>query len=127
MRKNWSWIIIENKRILLIKRKFNKKNNPNYWSFPGWWNEDNDSMEETTIREVREEVWLKFSQLELFVENKNEKCHFFRYIWKWEGTIVLQEEECDWYWWFTYEEAKKLLISDKVVELVDKLREENYI
>jgi len=45
---------------LLIKRKYTKKNNPNFWAFPGWWNENNKTMEETAIREVKEEVWLDF-------------------------------------------------------------------
>ena len=127
MRKIWSWIIIENKRILLIKRKFNKKSNPNCWAFPWWWNENNETMEETAIREIKEEVWLKFSELELFLENKTEKHHFFRYIWKWEWLIVLEESECDWYWWFTYDETKKLLISDNMLELVNKLNKKSYI
>lgn len=123
----WSWIIIENKRILLIKRSYTKKDNPNVWAFPWWTHELNETSEETTIREVKEEVWLDFTPQILFLENIFQGKHFFRYIWEWKWTIILQEEECDWYWWFTYEETIKLPISWNMLELVNKLKEENYI
>ncbi len=84
-------------------------------------------MEETAIREVKEEVWLIFSELKLFLENKTEKHYFFRYIWKWSWNIKIQESECDWYWWFTYEETIKLPISKNMLELINKLQKENYI
>jgi len=128
LRKIWSWILIDkNKRILLIKRKYTKKNNPNYWAFPWWWNENNETMQETAIREVKEEIWLDFVVTKLFLEQKNSSNNLFRYLWKFSWKIIIQEEECDWYWWFNYEEAKKLLISENINILIEKLNNENLI
>ncbi len=128
MRKIWSWILIdENKRVLLIKRIYTKNSNPNHWAFPWWWNEKNETMEETTIREVKEEVWLDFIPTKLFLENINIKKHMFRYLWDFSWKIIIQEEECDWYWWFNYEEVKKLLISENMNNLIEKLHKKNLI
>ncbi len=128
LRKIWSWILIDkNKRILLIKRKYTKKNNPNYWAFPWWWNEENETMQETAIREVKEEIWLDFVVTKLFLEQKNSSNNLFRYLWKFSWKIIIQEEECDWYWWFNYEEAKKLLIAENMNILIEKLNNENLI
>jgi len=123
----WSGIIIENKRILLIKRKFNKKAFSNYWA-PAWWGqEENETFEETAIREVKEEVWLDFIPTRLFIEEHTENTSLYRYLWDFSWKIDIQEEECDWYWWFTYTEAKKLLIAKNIEEIIDKLYEENLI
>jgi 8-oxo-dGTP pyrophosphatase MutT (NUDIX family) len=124
MKKVWSWILIDEiKRVLLIKRKYTKKNKPNFWSFPGWWNENNETIEETAIREVKEEVWLDFYPTELFDEHISWDYHLFKYLWKYSWKIIVQEEECDWYWWFSYEEVKKLLISEHMNDLIEKLHE----
>jgi len=125
MRKIWSWILIDKFwRSLLIKRKYNKRSNPNYRAYPWWWNEENETMEETTIREVKEEVWLDFKPTKLFLENINWKNHLFRYLWEYSWKIIIQEEECDWYWWFSYDEIKKLKISSNMRDLVEKLYSE---
>lgn len=122
----WSWIIIIEKRILLIKRKFNKKQYPNYWAIPWWWAENNENWEETSIREVKEETWLDFIPTKLFIKYNDKYCEFYRYIWTVSWKIIIQEEECDWYWWFTFDETKKLLLSDNMKKLIEKLHEENY-
>lgn len=127
MKKIWSWIIIKNKRTLLIKRKFSKKDNPNLWALPGWKNENNETMVETSVREVIEEVWLNFSNLELFHENKTANHHFFRYIWDATWNLKIQESECDWYWWFTYNEILNIPISENMLELTEKLHHKNLI
>ncbi len=125
MRKIWSWILIDkNKRVLLIKRIYTKKNNPNYWWFPWWWNEENETMEETTIREVKEEIWLDFKITKLFWVSEYWKSHLFRFLWEYSWKIIIQEEECDWYWWFSYEETKKLLMSENMIYFLKKLYDE---
>ena len=125
------WILIdENKRILLIKRKYNKKNYPNYFALPWGWCENNETPEETVIREVKEEVNLDFIPEKLFIKDKLENennLEVYRFLWKYSWKIVLQEEECDWYGLFTYEEAKKLLINKNIYNLLEKLHEENLI
>jgi ADP-ribose pyrophosphatase YjhB (NUDIX family) len=130
MKNVWSWIIIQDKRILLIKRNKNKKTLADFWALPWWWQEWDETPEETTIREVKEEVWLNFEIESLFCESPNEEVqelHHYNYIWKAVWKIVLQEEECDWYWWFNYEETKYLPIVDRMKEIIKKLFNENLI
>lgn len=57
-------VIIENKKILLIKRK----NNPfkDQWALPGGFVEYNERVEDSVVREVFEETGLKTKIIELF-------------------------------------------------------------
>ena len=100
---------------------------PDYWAIP-WWNHENDeTAEETTIREVKEEVWLDFIPNHLFLEEINENYHFHRYIWEHSWEIKIQVEECDWYWWFNLEESLALKINENMVNIFNKLKEEGYL
>jgi 8-oxo-dGTP pyrophosphatase MutT (NUDIX family) len=127
MKNVWCWIIIRDKRILLIKRSKNRKFLADFWGLPWWRQEWNEIPEETTIREVKEEVWLKFEILRLFTKNIIEKVHYHDFLWNWTWKIVLQTEECDWYWWFTFEEAKYLPIVARVRDITEKLVSKNLI
>lgn len=127
MRKIWSGIILHENRMLLIKRSRNKKENPNLWAFPGWGNENDEMMEETVIRELKEEVGLDFSVIELFHENKTETHHFFRYMGTWIWKIIIEESESGGYGWFSSEKALQIPISTNMKELWDKLHHEKYI
>lgn len=132
MKKNMiaSWILIDkNNRVLLIKRKFNKKSLPNHWSFPWWTQEEWESPEETVIREVKEEVWLDFEITNLFSEEKwgDLSNYFYRFLWKYFWDIKIQDEECDGYWWFSYSETEQLLIYSKVTDVLKKLHEDNFL
>ncbi len=125
-----SWILIDEfKRVLLIKRKFNKKDLPNYWSFPWWKQEIWENNIETVAREVKEEVWLDFEITRLFIEEEwwNINNYFYRFLWNYSWEIKIQDEECDWYWWFFYQETEQLLIYQKIKDLLQKLYEENLI
>lgn len=84
-------------------------------------------MEETAIREVAEEVGLIFSNLKLFIEDKTEIRHIYRYLWDWQWEIRLQESECDGYAWYTYEETKNLLLAKNMQDLIEKLHTQAYI
>lgn len=115
-----SWIIIDTLgRVLLIKRKYNKRYWPDFWAYPWWHIDNNESSEEAAMREIKEEVWLDFEIKELFEKNtkkiNDEKIHFNRYLWNYSWNIKIQEKECDWYWWFTYNEIQKIKI-DKFIE-----------
>ena len=127
MRKIWGAIIIRNNRVLLIKRSYNKTEHPNLWAFPGWWNEENETMEETVVREVKEEVGLDFRDVNLYHENKTEKHHFFRFMWIWVWKIIIEESESDGYWWFSYSECMSLPMTIHIKELLDRLYNEKYI
>jgi ADP-ribose pyrophosphatase YjhB (NUDIX family) len=119
----WIWLIIKENQILMIKRSKNKpiNNYPNYWAFPWWWQISWESPEETVIREIKEEIWTDFIITKLFIENKTKSNTFYYFLWEISWKIIIQEEECDWYWWFTYNEAKKLLMSEWICEIIEKL------
>lgn len=119
-----SWIIINEKRVLLIKRSKNKGSVPNMWIFPGGWHEDWETFEQTAIREVKEEVWLQFNLEKLYSNDTNERGQYYQYIGTWDWKVSLQESECDWYWWFTYIEAQYLPLIIKHKEILSKLYEE---
>jgi ADP-ribose pyrophosphatase YjhB (NUDIX family) len=127
MKNVWSWIIIQDERILLIKRSKNKKSLAGFWALPWWRQEENETPEETTIREVKEEVWLEFEALKLFTENTTEEIHYYDFLWNWTWEIVLQVEECDWYWWFSFEETRYLPIVDRMRGVIEELANENLI
>ena len=123
----WSWIIINDKRVLLIKRSKNKWWIPNIWVFPWWWAERNETPEETTIREVKEEVWLDFKIEKFWSEDENWKWHFYQFLWTYSGKVILQEEECDGYGWFTYIETKYLPMIERHIEILWNLYEEGLL
>jgi len=125
----WAWIIIKENRILLIKRSKNKpvNNFPNYWSFPWWRHENNETPEETAVREVKEEIWVDFFITRILDEYKTEYNNFHHFLWDYSWTIILQEEECDWYGWFNYEETKKMLINERINWIFEKLHIEGLI
>lgn len=126
------WIIIDkNKRILLIKRGSWVRMFPYYWWLPsGRW-EDWETPEQTAVREVFEEVWLKFKPTKLFMESVLEnswvQVHAHRYLWNWSWKINIQEEECDGFAWYTYEETKDLKIAFDYREMIERLYEEGII
>lgn len=122
-----TWIIIQDKRVLLIKRSKNKNVYPNFWAFPWWRQEESETLEQTTIREIKEEVWLDFEIEKLYNERVSEKWYFHDFIWKASGIVILQVEECDWYWWFNYNETTSLPIAWSVQRIIEKLHDENLI
>jgi 8-oxo-dGTP diphosphatase len=122
----WVWIIIQKQRVLLIKRGENLPN-PNFWAFPWWRQDDLETPEETTIREVKEEVWLDFEIEKLYDYEETEKARYYDYLWNWTWKISLEVEECDWYGWFTFEETKYLPIREKMKRTIEKLSKEGLI
>ena len=123
-----SWLILDDQwRILLIKRGFDKSHFPNYWSFPWGRQEKWESIDEVVIREVEEEVWLKFEITNLFIKEEWPYNYFYRFLWKYHWNILLQEEECDWYGWFSYNETKKLLINSAISNVIQKLYEKKLL
>lgn len=125
----WAWILIDDlNRILLIKRKYDKKDYPNCWATPWWKKENDETIEEATIREVKEEVWLDFKIDSLFFEERfcldwERNIFINRYLWKYKWEIKIQESECDWYWWFSFEETIWLNIYPRMRELIKNLYE----
>lgn len=123
----WSWIIIQDKRVLLIKRSKNKFKYPNFWAFPWGRLEEWETPKETAIREIKEEVWLDFQIEKLHDDSIIWETHFYNFLWTWVWNVVLQTEECDWYWWFTYDETKYLPSWERIIDLIEMIYSEKLI
>ena len=126
------WIIVDtHKRILLIKRGLWVKMFPFFWWFPSWRWEQWETPEQTAKREVFEEVWLNFEPTKLFMDSILEvswsQVHAHRFLWNWSWKISIQDEECDWFAWYTYEETKSLEVAFDYRDVIEKLYEQNFI
>ena len=128
MRKAATWVIRSKclKKFLLIKRWDWARTYPWYWFFPWWMAEEWETPEENVIREIKEEVWLDFVPEKIIHEFKNEEVERTRFIWTASWQVKIQEEECEWFWWFTVEEALKLPIAFEWKEHIEHLRKNNY-
>ncbi len=126
-----SAIIINNKKILLIKRTQSSPMFPGYWTLPGGRSEGDETSRETVTREVREEMDLDFVPTELFhtssVEYLGENLKTHRFLGSYSGNITLQEDECDGYAWFAYSEALALPLAFDYRELIELLFEKNFL
>ena len=131
MRLASGWIILRDKKILLIKRSDYTKAFPWYWTLPSWKQENNETAEENAIREVKEEVWLDFIPTKLFhnsvLENSWIEVHAHRFLWDWSWKITIQEKEVDWYAWYTYNEAIKLDLAFDYRKVIEKLYDEKFL
>lgn len=130
--RHWAgWLIVKDKRILLIKRSQNAWSFPECWGIPwGRW-EAGETPEDTAVREVKEEVGLDFIPTRLIlkstIENWWEKIHGHRYLWVFSWEIKLQEEECDGYGWFNYDEINELKIAFDYKDAIEELRKEDLL
>lgn len=115
-------IIDDEKKILLVKRPSDKKLFPNAWSFPGGKHEEWESLDETVVREVKEETWLdlvsfeKYSFIGHTPQNKRSINHL--YIGKVEWTLIPETEAKR----YSYDEIKWLKIAFNQTEIIEKLR-----
>ena len=115
-------IIINNdKKILLVKRPSDKKLFPNAWAFPGGKHEEWESLDETVVREVKEETWLDLVSFEKysFAEYISEKSHNIShlYIGKVEWTLISETEAKR----YSYDEIKWLEIAFNQMEIIENL------
>lgn len=126
-----SAILIKNKKILLTKRSQSVSIFPGYWTLPGWRCEESETLEETVIREIHEEVGLKFTPTELFqtsvLDYWKEKRRAHRFLGTYSGNICLQENECDGYAWFVYSEAITLPLAFDYRTVIELLFEKDFL
>ena len=126
------WAILKDKKIILIKRHKDKKNYPNYWSFPAWTLEENDiSLEFAAKREVKEEVNLDFEITKKFWFYETilgeYRIIWFVFLWNISWNVKIQESEVSEYWWFNYDETLNLEIAYSYNETLKDLFEWGYL
>lgn len=115
------FVINSNKEILLQKRSMNKRFNPGKWGLCAGHVDSGESLEDATIREIKEEIGLDvtvdelhtFTEREINIKEKNSHIAYFYYLVtdKKEDEFVIQEEELSEVKWFNV---------DYIIELVEK-------
>lgn len=103
--------IIQNKKILLLKRSLNVSKYPGFWTFPGGRSNVDETPEETVVREVKEETSLDFEPSKKIFEPEHPDNGTYIFMGSSKGTISIQEEEAQKYDWFSFEETSTLDIA----------------
>ena len=123
-----SAIIIRDKKIFLTKRPDYFRDEPSSWCCPGGLQEEGETKEDTVIREVMEEVGLKFIPIKILSTYQWKDRDLYRYLGNVEeGEVKMQEEEVVEYGWFSYNEAKDLKFAFEYREVLEKLHKEGLI
>jgi len=120
-------IIVDKKKILMIKRAKTKELHPGHWGLPGGKVEEGETPEEAVVREAKEETNLDFVPKRLFIKHTFPDRIGYRYIGDWAGKIKIQESEIEDYGWYTYDEAIKLEFAFNHRDTIEKLHEEGLI
>ncbi len=115
------FVINSNNEILLQKRSMNKRFNPGKWGLCAGHVDSGESLENATIREIKEEIGLDvtvdelhtFTEREINIKEKNSHIAYFYYLVtnKKEDEFVIQEEELSEVKWFNV---------DYIIELIEK-------
>lgn len=112
----------QNTKILLVKN-----NNGRYWSFPKGHIEQDETEQQTAVREIKEETGLDVMLAEGFRE-VSEYCPFgkirkrvvFFLARAFTDNVKIQEEEIDSYIWVDIQQAKKLCAYDNDLRIIEK-------
>lgn len=122
-----SAVIIKDRRVLLIKRWKDSKLEPWLWFVPWGRGEDNETPEETAVRECKEELNIEFTPWKIIQNIEDYWYDVYKIMWSCSWNIILQEDEIDGYGWFTYEEAIKLDVAFDMKEILEKLHKQSMI
>lgn len=112
----------QNTKILLVKNS-----NGRYWSFPKGHIEDDESEQQTAIREIKEETGLDVTLFDNFREI-SEYCPFgrirkrvvFFLAQAFTDNVKIQEEEIDSFVWVDLQQARKMCSYDNDLRIIDK-------
>ena len=123
--------IIKNKKILMSKRG-EEEIFPEYWTFPGGLiKKPGEALSKVVVREVKEEMGLKFKPTrqfgfyELITENFHNISHVF--LGEFSGKIKIDEKEVSEARWFTYAEAIKQKLAFSYREVIEEHHKEELI
>jgi 8-oxo-dGTP diphosphatase len=106
--------IVDNNRILIIKRTMNDVDKPGVWEMPGGRLEPNENPIKGLIREVKEEVNLDIEVIKLFsvrrfTRDDKQKIEMSIYLCKSKNKDVKLSEEHSNFEWIDIEKAKTKL------------------
>ena len=110
------------------------RNEAGKWEFPGGGVEFGEDLEQTAVREIKEEHGIELEVLEfLSVENiilKNEGHHWVAITYlcriKEGEPKILEPHKCDKIGWFTLEELSQMPLSIITVKNIKTLKERGY-
>lgn len=122
-------LLIKDKEIILCKRGKIEKRFPLCWGCPaGRRDNQEESFKEIAIREVKEEAGFDFVPHQLFgiyeMELDDRKVITHLFLGEFSGEISFDGEEVEDCKWFTYEKAKKLVLSFFYKKVLDDLHQE---
>lgn len=121
-------IIVDRKRILLLRRSPDDAYAPGAWACPGGVAQDDETPAEAATREVKEESGLDFLPEQLFMKTEfGDGRRGYRFLGGARGTVKLQESEAVDFGWFTYEEAMELELAFDYRDVIEKLRKEDLL
>lgn len=109
-----NWLIIDDNRLLIVKRSENDKSEPWKRSLP-WWTLENDETPYLWLsREIKEELWVELNNIKEFrsynyVVSNNVKVIATYFTWNIKWTIFLDPSELSEFKWVTI--SKELLLS----------------
>ena len=120
-------IIIKNNKVLLINEK-----NGNFWGFPKGHIENNETLKQTALREVKEEVGLdvliddthKYTTNYLTKDNID-KTNILFLAKPLNSKITIQASEINEAKWFSFDTAYKKLSYDNLKEILNKAIKDN--
>jgi len=118
MRNACKVLIIQDGKYLLLKRSEDHPHFKGLWDFPGGRQDEGETLEQTLIREVKEETTLDIVQNKIAKDfefvNEEFDIHFFIYsLRSYTGKIILSHEH-DEFAWYSEEEIRKLNLHPSV-------------
>ncbi len=101
-------------KYLVLKRSPNEIAYPNMWTFPGGKVEDNDTTEETLIKEIKEEVGLTLKPGKILLKDKSfirpdgQTAKVFSYLCEVDGREAIKMDKNDFteYKWVNVEDLE---------------------
>jgi len=114
-------MIIDDDKVLVLKRSPESHWKPLYWDFPGGHLKDDETFEEGAKRETKEETDLDIGGLEeLSVENKEDRIKFFKTT-EFTGKITLDKVENTEFMWLKLANISNYVkLTPRVKELVKR-------
>ncbi|MDE0427778.1 MAG: NUDIX domain-containing protein [Candidatus Poribacteria bacterium] len=105
-------ILFRNGKILLGKRAKRRTSYPNVWDMIGGHCESDETLEQTLIRELQEEIGvtpIRFEHISTLYDSNNDHTYYVFVVKDWKGEPeCLQPEEHARIGWFSINETLKL-------------------